>query len=795
MEDKNNNIVETDIMEAAKEYFLTFASEVLTDRAIPSAEDGLLAVHRKLLWTMEDYLKMDSKGKTKKSASVVGSTLATSYFHGDAACYGALCKMAQPYLMRYPLVTGQGSLGTQEANGMQASARYTEAKPSIYADLMFNDFNKKVVPLKPTYNNEFEEPVVLPALFPNAMVNGREAIGISMSHNSLPHNLTEVCNAIVAYIRGEITDIDTLMNYIKGPDFPLGGTIINGRDIKYALATGHSQSSLKIRGDYIIDGQTITFTSIPYRTYRNKIKEQINDNIDIFDNLLSDFNDESSKGNNKLVFEVKKGVATSRVLNKLFELTDLESSVSYNMNFIVNGTPKMCSMLDLIEAYYNHQTKVFLNATQFDKDKAEARKHIIEGLLKAIGKIDEVIKLIKKSTDKADANNKLVALLNIDKVQADAILDMKLAKLTQLDNQDLLDELKEKELIIEECNKIITDKEYRDNKLIDKIQELKDKYGDARKTVIDDIIITKEEKEVAHIEPEKVIVVMTEAGNIKRISASTFKEQKRNGKGNKIQPDDITKFLIRTNTVDNLLVFTNKGKVYKLIVDDIPVGTNSSMGTPLNSLIEFENGEEAQVIYSLYRNTEDKYVLFTTKNGLIKKIDLTEFTNLKRKSGVKVINFRENDSLANVSLIKDEDLLIITHLGQAIMIKSDFGSSGRTAMGIIGIRLADGDYVVSALPIRNIKDNLAVFFEKGQGKRILLSEFGIQNRGGKGVKLTSAKNNSITCATLVDSSDTILASGETTSICISAQDLPLLGRTAVGNNIIKDSKVISVSKV
>lgn len=794
MEDKNNNIIETDIMEAAKEYFLTYSSEVLTDRAIPSAEDGLLAVHRKLLWTMEDYLKMDSKGKTKKSASVVGSTLATSYFHGDAACYGALCKMAQPYLMRYPLVTGQGSLGTQEANGMQASARYTEAKPSIYADLMFNDFNKKVVPLKPTYNNEFEEPVVLPSLFPNAIVNGREAIGISMSHNSLPHNLTEVCDAIIAYIRGEITDVDTLMNYIKGPDFPLGGTIINGREIKYSLATGHSQSSLKIRGDYTIDGQTITFTSIPYRTYRNKIKEQINDNIDIFDNLLSDFNDESSKGNNKLVFEVKKGVATSRVLNKLFELTDLESSVSYNMNFIVNGTPKMCSMIDLIEAYYNHQTEVFLNATQFDKDKAEARKHIIEGLLKAIGKIDEVIKLIKGSADKADANNKLVALLNIDKVQADAILDMKLAKLTQLDNQDLLDELKEKELIIEECNKIINDKEYRDNKLIDKIQELKDKYGDARKTIIDDIVITKEEKEVANVEPEKVVVVMTAAGNIKRVPAVAFKEQKRNGKGVKIQKDDITTSVIRTNTIDNLMVFTNYGKVYKLLVDDIPVGTNTSTGSPINSLIEFDNGEEATVIYSLYRGTTAKYVLFVTKQGIMKKVPIEDFNGMKRRSGVQAIKFKDGDSLASVSLIDEEDLFLISEKGQIIKIKSDFGAASRTAIGIKGMGLNDGDSVISVLPIRNTTDHLAVFFDKGQGKKVDLSEFTTQSRGGKGVKIGKTGFN-VTCAALIEDNDSLVATGNTNSICISAKDVPLMGRTATGNIIIKGDVVLSVSKV
>lgn len=414
----------------------------------------------------------------------------------DAACYGALCKIAQPYLMRYPLVLGEGNLGSQEANGMEAASRYTNAKPSIYADLMFNEFKKGVIPFKETYNGEFFEPVVLPGGFPNALVNGREAIGVSLSHSSLPHNLTEVCDAIVAYIKGEVTDVTTLMNYIKGPDFPLGGTIINGRDIEEALRTGHSLISLKVRGNYEIDKQRIVFTSIPYRAYRNKIKEQINKNIDVFDNILADFNDESSVGNNRLVFDCKKNVAPVTVLNKLFELTDLESTVSYNMNFIVDGTPKMCSMIDLIEAYYKHQTDVFLNATKFDKQKAEERKHIIEGLLKAIGKIDEVIATIKGAADKTDANKKLITLLGIDSVQADAILDMRLAKLTKLDNADLENELKEKEAIIKECDKIITDKDYRDQKLIEKIEDLKDKYGDERRTEITDIVITKEEEAV-----------------------------------------------------------------------------------------------------------------------------------------------------------------------------------------------------------------------------------------------------------------------------------------------------------
>lgn len=789
-----NYITEVDILDESKENFLIYAEEVLTDRAIPSAEDGLLSVHRKLLWTMEDCLNMDSSSKYKKSASIVGTTLATSYYHGDSACYGAMCKIAQPYLMRYPLVDGDGNLGSQEANGMEAASRYTNARPSKYADLMMKDYNKNVVMTKPTYNNEYLEPVVLPSFFPNAIVNGRESIGISMSHNSLPHNLTEVCNALIAYIKGDIKNTDDLMKYIKGPDFPLGGTITNGKDILYALATGHSQNSLKVRGDYEIKGQTITFTSIPYRTYRNKIKEQINENIEVFENFISDFNDESSVGNNKLVFEVKRGVSPLRALNKLFELTDLETTLSYNMNFIVNGTPKMCSMIDLIVAYYEHQTNVFLKATEFDKEKAEARKHIIEGLLKAINQIDEVIKLIKESDDKTDANNKLMLLLEIDKIQANAILDMKLSRLTQLDNQELIKESHEKELIIIECDKIINNKEYRDNKLIEQIEELKSKYGDNRKTIITNIEITKEEKEIAHVEPEKVVVVMTKSGNIKRIPATSFKEQNRNTKGVKLQKDDITDAIIRTNTVDNLLLFTNKGKVYKLLVDNIPVGTNTSTGTNVNNLIEFEENEEVSVIYSLYRESKAKFVLFVTTNGLMKKVPIEDFTSMRKRCGVQAIKFNDGDSLAAVSLLNDEELLIITEQSYVIRINSNFDYSSRAAKGIKGINLGEGDRVITALPIREKTDTLAIFNNKGLAKRVDLSELNLQNRGGKGLKIN--KTNILTnAATLVDETDSLLLTGTTNSICISAKDIPLLSRTASGNSMIKDDVVIQITKI
>ena len=795
---KENFITEIDILEESKDCFLTYAEEVLTDRAIPAVEDGLLSAQRKILWTMEDYLKMDSKSKTKKCNAIVGSTLATSYFHGDASCYGVLCKMSQEFLMRYPLISGQGSLGTQESNDMVASSRYTEAKPSKYTDLMMTDYKKKVIPEKETYNGEFMEPVVLPGLFPNALCNGRQAIGISMAHNSLPNNLTEVCNAAIHFIekQGEIT-LEELMKDIPGPDFPLGGQVINIKDVKTAYATGKSNISLKVRGDYEIDGKKIIFTSIPYRTYRNKIKEQINNNIEELEKSIVDFDDESGVGQNRLVFTVKDEGCIQTALTKLFALTDLQTSLSYNMNFIVNGTPKLCSLYDLIKYYIQHQENVLLNATRFDKDKAEKRLHILKGLIIAIDKIDEAINLIKTSENKNTARIGLMSLLNVDEIQADAILDMKLAKLTRIDKNELIQEKEEKEIFIEECNRIINEKEYRDTIMIKNIASLRDLYGDARRTKLDNVSVEKEEKEIEFVEPEKCVVVLTESGLVKRIPAASFKTQRRNGKGVKTQ-DDITSMVIRTNTIDSLMIFTNKGKMYRLLVNDIPEGTNVSKGQSIKSLITMDINEQPTVIYSIYRDTDAKFVLFTTKNGVVKKTPLDEYIKTQKRTGIAAINIREDDELVSVNLIKDENILFVTSGGYSIRIKAeDISISSRIAIGYKGITLHSDDSVVAALPVRNNEDSLAIFSTNGMGKKFPVSECPVQNRGGKGLICYKPTNSSgpIAAATLISDEDNILICGDKTSLCISATEIPSLGRVSIGNQLIKGSSIVSVSKV
>ena len=786
-------ITEVDIMQESKECFLTFAEEVLTDRAIPSAEDGLLSSQRKLIWTMEDYLKMNNKSKTKKCNAIVGQTLATSYYHGDAACYGVLCKMSQEFLMRYPLIHGQGGLGTQESNEMVASSRYTEAKPSIFADLMMEDYGKDVVPTKETYNGEFMEPVVLPSLFPNALCNGKQAIGVSMAHNSLPNNLTEICNAIIHFIEHEGITIDELLNYVPGPDFPLDNIVINQKDVREAFRTGKSSVSLKVRGRYEIKDNKIIFTSIPYRTYRDKIKEQITKNIEEFDKIIDDFNDESGLGINKLIFTVKKDINPEKAVLTIFKLTDLQTTVSYNMNYIVNGTPKLCSLIDLIEAYYNHQTSVLINSTQFDKDKAEKRLHILQGLKSAVDKIDAVIALIRESKDKNEARNKLINFLNITEIQANAILDMKLSKLTKLDAESIDIEIKEKEEIIKYCNRIIEEKKFRDNILIDKIITMRNKYGDDRRTELCNIEIPKEEKEIETVIPEDVVVVTTENGYIKKVPKTSFRTQNRGGKGVKTQAD-ITKDVIRTNTIDNLLVFSSFGKLYKILVDDIPTGNNTAKGVSINSLIPtMDNGEKPVLITSVNRNNPKKYIIFVTKNGMIKKTSLEEYKNFKKKGGIIAIKLKENDAIADIAFAEDEDVLIITKGGYCIRFNSkEVGATGRATVGVKAIKLNDNDEVIRAVLPTNDDKYLGVIYKNGLGKKVDLEEFTVQGRAGKGIIISK---NEIADATLLNDKDSVLITSITSSICITSQDIPTLGRAAAGNTLIKNGNVISISRI
>lgn len=688
----NSKIIDVDILEESKQCFLDYAKEVLEDRAIPSAQDGLLRVHREILWTMNQILKMDNSSNYKKSASIVGSTLASAYYHGDASCYGAMCKLSLPFLMRYPLIDGKGSLGTQESNDMQAASRYTNARPSKIADLMFLDYQKNIVDVKPTYNNEYYEPIVLPSLFPNAICNGRQAIGVSMAHNSMPHNLVEVCNAIIAYIKNNKITIEELMTYIKGPDFPLGGTVINEKDIKTAFESGKSSISLKIRGDYFIEDDKIIFTSIPYRTVRSHIREQINKNVEEIGKYFSDFNDESSVGENRLVFTMIDKNLQEEALACLFKNTDLQTSCSYNMNFIVNGSPKLCSMIDLIQEYVNHQNSVLIRAAEFDKEKAEKRVHILEGLLIALKDIDKVIELIRSSKDKKEARSVLMQYLNIDEIQANSILDMKLSRLTKLDEEDLKKELEEKMAIIEECKKTIEDNDYRNKKLISKIEKMRDKYGDARRTKLENITIVKEKKAKKEI-PSTPVKISYSNGSLKIVK-----------RANK---NDI---IIESSLDSNLAIFTNKGMCYKLPVIKI----NSSMQS-IKSLIKMEPKEE--VLFVIDFKTKGT-LLFVTKQGMVKKTNIEEYNTTRSGKGIKL---KDNDLVATISLLdnnKKQYLQLETKEYLLTFSISDISPTGKIGLGVKGIKLHENDEVISSeLIVKVDSKNLGKRNQVGRKKK------------------------------------------------------------------------------
>ena len=662
----NEKIINIDILDESHNCFLDYAKEVLEDRACPSAEDGLLRVHRELIWKIKEVLKMDKNSQYKKSASIVGTTLATSYFHGDSSCYGAMCKLSLPFLMRYPLVDGKGSLGTQESNDMQAASRYTNARPSIYSDLMMIDYKKNAVEVKPTYNNEYMEPVVLPALFPNAICNGRQAIGVSMAHNSMPHNLTEVCNALISYIdnNGKMT-VEEIMKYIKGPDFPLGGTIINAKDIKKAYETGKSTTSLKIRADYEIKDRNIIFTSIPYRTVRSSIREQINKNIDEISEYIEDFNDESNTGNNRLVFTVLKNANMEDALEILFKNTDLQTTCSFNMNYIVNGSPKLCSMLDLLKAYIEHQNDVLIRTNSFDKEKNERRLHILNGLLIALSSIDEVIETIKKSLDKNDARLKLINKFSIDEIQANSILYMKLSRLTKLDEMDLKKEIDEKIKSIEEETRIIEEEVYRNSVLKNMIIDMRDKYGDERRTKIANI----EVKKVVTKKENKDIIIAIDGINIKTVKTV-------NAKGR----------IYKTKSNSKIIAFCDDGMAYRCSAEEI-----KSTNTNIKNITK----AKGDILAISVADSED-LVYHTTKNGMIKISKVSDF-NSTRNGSVGAIKLSDDDKVVAIDVGNFISCYQETNNGiKGILDITDLKTQGKATKGVKGLKLKDDESIIKA---------------------------------------------------------------------------------------------------
>ena len=789
------DIIQTPIIGEVEQSFLDYSLSVITDRAIPSAEDGLKPVARRILWDMFDKGYMNNK-KLVKCAQPVGDTMGRFHPHGDASIYGALVWLSQPWNMRYPLITFHGNNGSRDGDE-PAAYRYTECKLSKVGEEMLTDIKKNTVDWQLAYTDVEEEPVYLPGRIPNLIVNGTSGIAVAMACSFAPHNLTEVMNAAIFVTENPNCEVKEILNYITGPDFPTGGLIINKDELPAAYLTGKGRA--QIRGEYTVEsdkkGDRIVFTSIPYKVSKEELVTSIDKLCEEgkFEGITA-IRDESNKDGVRFVIEVAKGVSTEPIISKLFKLTRLEDTYSFNQVALVDKKPQLLNIKQLLEIYISHQTDVLLRKTRYEANKIENRLMILDGLLIALEDIDNVIAMIKGSESAAAAKTALMAAYNLNEVQAKAILDMKLAKLAKLEKVEIEKEKAELETELARLKAIL---ENPIPEMVKGFQELKSKYGDLRRSTVTQVATTKEEKEIEFVEPEKCVVIMTEGGLVKRIPSTSFRTQKRNGKGVKTQ-DDITSAVIRTNTIDSLMIFTNKGKMYRLLVNDIPVGTNVSKGQSVKSLVNMDTDEEPAVIYSIYRDTDAQYVLFVTKNGLVKKTKLEEYVKTKKKTGIAAITIKDGDELAAVSLIKDEQLILITQKGMAIRFDSkEVSPTSRTTSGVKGINIGADDIVIAAQPVRNTNDKLAIFSYSGLSKKFSLEELPLQKRAGKGLLCYKPTDTTgpVSAAALVEDTDNVLILGDKNSICIEASEIPVLGRASIGNQVIKNSKIISVSKV
>ena len=779
--------MQNDIIKELGTNFIEYAVAVNTDRAIPDAYTGLKPVAKRIIYGAYDQ-GFSSKKPHVKCANIVGNVMADWHPHGDSSIYGALVRLSQEWIMRYPLIDFHGSKGNRDGDG-PAAYRYTEARLSkLVEDGILMGIKNDVVDMVPNYSETKQEPITLPSYFPNLLCNPNTGIGVAIACNWAPHNLSEVANAIFDYIDGKEP-------MLPGPDFPTGGLIINKNDIPNIMRTGHG--SVKLRGKYNIEDGNIVFYEIPYNVSTETLMEQIGKVCDegTITGIVNIRNESSRKKGFRLVLECEKTANLNKIINQLFKETDLQTSFSYNMVGLVDKTPTELNLKQCCELYVKHNLRCITREFEFDLKKKEKSLEIDEGLLKALEDIDNIINLIKKSKSAATARVELQEQYKFSEIQAQAITDMKLGRLAGLEKLELEEEIAGLKQDIAQILGVLEDPIPT---VKSRLANLVKKYGDERRTELAQIEVPKgEDKEIVNVEPEKCVVLLTESGNVKRIPAASFRTQRRNGKGVKSQ-DDITSMIIRTNTIDNLMIFTNKGKMYRLLVDNIPVGTNTGKGVPIRALVEMESDEKPTVIYSIYRDTDAKFVMFATKNGIMKKTTLDEYIKTKKKNGIAAITLKENDELVSVFLVKDEDIIILTKDGYCIRFSgTTITPSGRTTMGLKGITLRKDDEVISALPVHNTTDDIAIFSKNGLGKRIKIEELPRQNRGGKG--LICYKENDTSgppvAIALVEDNDNLLICGNRTNLCISAQEIPILGRVSVGNILIKGNNILSVSKI
>ena len=777
-----------DIVNELSTNFIEYAVAVNTDRAIPDARDGLKPVAKRILWDAYTNKFFNNKPHVK-SARIVGDTLSKWHPHGDSSVYGAMVRLSQSWVMRYPLIDWHGSNGNIAGDG-PAAARYTEARlAKISEDGLLDHVRENNVDFIPNYDESLDEPVCLPSSFPNLLCNPNSGIGVAMACNWAPHNLRDVAVAICDYMDGNIP-------HLPGPDFPTGGLIINGKDIPKIYETGHG--SVKVRARYNIEGQKIIFYEVPYgETIEGLLTElgEVCEKKEI--EGIIDAHDESNKKGIRIVIEVGRGLAPEPIVERIYAKTNFQTSFSFNQVALVDKTPMELGLKDCCRIYFEHNKECLIKELNFNLQKAKNRLEIVEGLLKALEDIDNIIALIKSSENSSIAKERLIEKYDFTENQAKAILAMRLSSLTKLDSIELNEEAEELKDKIENFVLILDSDEKQKWIIKKRLGELVEKYGDERRTEITDIEIKKETKEKKEIVPEDVVVVLTQGGDIKRIPKMSFKVQRKNTKGIRTTEENIlTSFA--TNTLDTIMIFTSTGKMYKLPVDKIPVGDNKTRGINLNSIFKFESSEKIQAAINLKDNTNAEYVVFFTKQGLIKKTKLDEYKNLKKNSGAPAIKLKEGDSIANVTFLKDEDVIIITQKGMSIRFETkSINPIGRVTSGRKAIKLAERDSILVGMPI-NRKDEqkfVVCGSQLGNAVKIPVEDFTNQSPNGKGVKcIKLAAADIVINGIICTNDDNVLLIGTKHSKAINVSEIIQTSRDSTGRAVLKDENLKNLVK-
>ncbi len=811
MDDKIfDRIHEVDLKETMETSYIDYAMSVIAARALPDVRDGLKPVQRRVLYSMVELNNGPDKPH-RKCARIVGDTMGKYHPHGDSSIYGALVNMAQEWSTRYPLVDGHGNFGSEDGDGA-AAMRYTEARLSKISMEMVADINKDTVDFIPNFDETEKEPTVLPSRFPNLLVNGTSGIAVGMATNIPPHNLTETINAIIKIIDNKVdenrdTEIEEIMEIVKGPDFPTGATILGRKGIEEAYRTGRG----KIRTRAVSEIETmdngksrIVVTELPYMVNKAKLVEKIANLVkEKKIDGITDLRDESDQEGTRVVIEVRRDANANVILNQLYKHTQLQDSFGVIMLALVNGEPKVLNLLQMLDEYLKHQKDVVTRRTRFELNKAEERAHIIQGLLIALDNIDEVIKIVRNSRTTADAKASLSEKFGLSDAQAQAIVDMRIRQLTGLAREDLENEYKELMDKIAYLKSILAD----ENKLLTVIKEeieiVRDKFGDNRRTKIG-IDVDLDDEDL--IPEEDVIIAMTNLGYIKRMTVDNFKAQNRGGKGIKGMQtinDDFMKDMFMVSTHDFILFLTNTGRIYKLKGYEIPESGRTARGMAIVNLLQLQPGEKISAMVQMREFEDDKYLIMATRKGIIKKTPISAYTNI-RKSGIQAITLREDDELIDVTISDNtNNIMLITKDGQGIKFReTDVRETGRSAMGVRGIELKGNDEVIS-MQLETEGEYILIVSANGMGKRTPFNEFKLQNRGGKGVKcykITDKTGDVVGAKAVNDGNEVMMITNEGIVIRMFVDDISILGRVTLGVKLMNTGKeddivVASITKV